>query len=252
MPWIKTPQARGMLYLVSPLLVMLSPEGEAESLPSLKCDLLHEAYLPCLPLLRMTIQSPCCGPLCGWHLSQSVTPQLRGPRGPANSVCSGSWCLDPSVSAAPYIDASLFWLLVKAENLTNLCAWVIWLPGGPFFFSAHHPCHKIPRESWDCILGLFQPGGPCDTTGSPHVGMGLLSTVISSQKHKQKHWAFLQVGVPKATLRRGLASRSWEEKTATFLFHPALSLHLSRHCHRNKQIRLSSYCHFYMISNSFM
>lgn len=51
-----------MLYLVSPLLVMLSPEGEAESLPSLKCDLLHEAYLPCLPLLRMTIQSPCCGP----------------------------------------------------------------------------------------------------------------------------------------------------------------------------------------------
>lgn len=133
MPWITTPQAYGMLYLVSPLLVMLSPEGEAESLPSLKCDLPREAYLPCLPLLRMTIQSTCCGPLCGWHLSQSVTSQLRGPRGPANSVCPGSWCLDPSVSAAPYIGASLFWLLVKAENLTNLCAWVIWLPGNPFF-----------------------------------------------------------------------------------------------------------------------
>lgn len=113
------------LYLVSPLLIMLCPEGEAASLLSLKCDLLREAYLPWLPLLRMTIQSRCYGPLCGWHLSQSVISQLRGPNGPANSVCPGSWHSDPLVSAVPYIDASLFRHLVKAENLTDLCAWVV-------------------------------------------------------------------------------------------------------------------------------
>lgn len=79
-----------------------------ESLPLLRCNLLHEASPPWLPLLKMTIQTHCCGPLCCWHLSLSASSQHRVPNGPVNSVCARSWRSGPPVFAVMYIPTSLF------------------------------------------------------------------------------------------------------------------------------------------------
>lgn len=105
--------------------VLVSALALWPSVPSVylqfKCDLLQEACLPWLSLLRETPNPVVVATLCR-HLSQSVLLQLY--------LCLMAllfglpWILASRpirVSAVTYIATSHFWHLLKAENLTNLC-----------------------------------------------------------------------------------------------------------------------------------
>ena len=115
------------------------------------------------------------------------------------------------VSAVRYIATSLFCHLLKAENLTNSCDWLILLPVGSIFLNSLSMLHSNLGR-WDCDLGLFMPLVSHDITRSPSgVGFGFYSITISSQTHKQKPFKFSQPGISNASFLRGLSSKSWEE-----------------------------------------
>ena len=115
------------------------------------------------------------------------------------------------VSAVRYIATSLFCHLLKAENLTNSCDWLILLPVGSIFLYSLSMLHSNLGR-WDCDLGLFMPLVSHDITRSQSgVGFGFYSITISSQTHKQKPFKFSQPGISNASFLRGLSSKSWEE-----------------------------------------
>lgn len=115
------------------------------------------------------------------------------------------------VSAVTYIDTSLFCHLLKAENLTNPCDWLILLPVGLIFLNSLSMLHSnLGRR--DCDLGLFMPLVSHDIPGSQSgVGFGFYSITISSQTHKQKSFKFSQPVISNASSLGGLSSKSWEE-----------------------------------------
>lgn len=122
-PWTRqTCSCLGPLHLVSPFLTMLDPEDKTEFLslahtwaPSWGVSLLWA-------LLLLTF------------LSQFSALSLS--KGLANSICLDLGSSGPSVSTVTYITTSLFWHLVKAESLTNLCGWAFLLSAGPVFLNS--------------------------------------------------------------------------------------------------------------------
>lgn len=109
------------------------------------------------------------------------------------------------VSAVTCIATSLFCHLLKAENLTNPCDWLVLLPVGSIFLSSLSMPHSNLRRR-DCDLGLFMPLVSHDITRSQSgVGFGFYSVTISSQTHKQKPFKFSQPGVSKASSPGGLS-----------------------------------------------